>query len=395
MKKEQSSQGINSAKGNKKWNKPASRTRYRFFSPFVAEVDAQRLPTIKAIKELGHSASAVVFHYNYEIIKYLEKNRPDVVILFGNSLLNLMFMDKGPLFLNEIDIPFITFWDDNPLRYLHYLRELNTPNHLGLFVIDNETVNQLHSIGFTQARYLPLWYTDPKIFFPSKVGDNYRHTIAFAGTIYPYEYEHEQRKYIRFNHTTNQIANEFIRIRQNSKKYVDVFDYLINTELDKFSLEFSLLSNALMFEQKAIERKQLIDSLTDFNIDVYGETHRSVNCKNLTLHGKVLKEELSRVYSNSKINLCCTQWPTACHQRVFQAAASRSFILHESKKDVESLFSPGNEIVLYESLEELPELINYYLKHDASREKIADAAYRRFLAEHQPKDRITKIFECL
>ena len=254
-------------------------------------------------------------------------------------------------------------------------------------MIDSRVVEQLQGIGFSQARYMPLWYTDPQIFHPLEGKSVFRHDLAFAGTITSYKTVLKQRNNQVFKPATNQLANNFIQQRRASDTYVDVFDFLQKSDLDIFAQEFSLISNCLLFEQKAIEREQLLVSLANRTIDIYGD-YTAEDHTNVTARGCLPKEKLYKVYGGSKINLCCTQWSRCCHQRVFQAVASKGFILHENKADIPPLFEPGKEIILYNTLEEQRELIDYYLCHGSERTKIIEAAFKRFHAEHLPGHRL-------
>jgi spore maturation protein CgeB len=56
--------------------------------------------------------------------------------------------------------------------------------------------------------------------------------------------------------------------------------------------------------------------------------------------------------------------------------------LTEYKEDIERFFDVGSEVICYHSLDELPSLIDYFLKNDKERVRISERAYRRFLSEH-------------
>jgi spore maturation protein CgeB len=56
--------------------------------------------------------------------------------------------------------------------------------------------------------------------------------------------------------------------------------------------------------------------------------------------------------------------------------------LTEYKEDIERFFDVGSEVICYHSLDELPSLIDYFLKNERERDRISGRAYRRFLSEH-------------
>jgi spore maturation protein CgeB len=307
------------------------------------------------------------------------------------------------------DFPYITLWDSNPLSLLHYLKDYRE-NHIGLLMIDTQVVEDLRTIGFKQAEYFPYYYTDLNIFKPLPSEPKYSHDVSFAGTfvhpsLIPSIFKDTGTK-IEWTDTLGLLRNNFEKERSQRYSYIDVFEYL-NEKIDIWSKEFVELSRHFMFLQKWIERSQLFESLSESNIEIHmyggmkssymgGNFNARIKHKipNLHIHDFLDKHtELPKLYNSSKINLCCTQFPRACHERVFQTAACGAFILHEYKEDASALFEPGKEIVMYKKLEELPDLIKYYLKNEDERKKIAANARKRFLSEHTPLHRAKKFME--
>lgn len=70
------------------------------------------------------------------------------------------------------------------------------------------------------------------------------------------------------------------------------------------------------------------------------------------------------------------------NRRTYDIAACRGFQLVDFKHDLEDLFTVGEEIICFRTLDELRNLIKYYLKHQEERAHIAEAAYKRVLKEH-------------
>ena len=54
-------------------------------------------------------------------------------------------------------------------------------------------------------------------------------------------------------------------------------------------------------------------------------------------------------------------------------------------------FEPGVDYVSYESIEEIPALINYYMKNEKEREKIAENGYNKVKEYHSFKNRVNDI----
>ena len=71
------------------------------------------------------------------------------------------------------------------------------------------------------------------------------------------------------------------------------------------------------------------------------------------------------------------------------------FLLTEYTEDIERYFIPDKEVVLYHSIEELLEKIEYYLHHDEEREMIRKAGQQRTLKEHTYEQRFIQIFKAM
>jgi len=102
----------------------------------------------------------------------------------------------------------------------------------------------------------------------------------------------------------------------------------------------------------------------------------------------------SMVFCASKINLN-TQNPQndifGVSSKVFQIASARGFQIIDRKKDLSNLFKIGEELICFNSRDELKELVDYYLGRPQEREIIARKSYERVLREHTFRHRFEEI----
>lgn len=101
---------------------------------------------------------------------------------------------------------------------------------------------------------------------------------------------------------------------------------------------------------------------------------------------------LARHYQRSQINLNVTscQMPTALNQRVFDVPLSGGFLLTDSQGDLQELFH-ADELAQFASTAELVEKSRWFLDHPQERQRIAQAARARILAEHTYVHRLRQI----
>ncbi len=100
--------------------------------------------------------------------------------------------------------------------------------------------------------------------------------------------------------------------------------------------------------------------------------------------GVTYGEGLARVYNASRItlNVHHPQTRAGLNMRTFEAAGCGAFQLVDLKPSLSRHFSPGQEIISYNSHDELLELIKYYLVHHEEREEIAARAQARAHGSH-------------
>lgn len=146
--------------------------------------------------------------------------------------------------------------------------------------------------------------------------------------------------------------------------------------------------------------------------------------------GRVSDEKMLRLFSGSKINLALNPPPgrwtrnaigrlflhpsidhimpdlhlianaeSFFHQNIpqikarhFEIPACGGFVIAGRADDIENYYTPGKEIVLYDTVDDLAEKVGYYLSHDEERARVAKAAYQRTIEEHTYEKRFREIF---
>ncbi|TAK91729.1 MAG: hypothetical protein EPO06_03230 [Burkholderiaceae bacterium] len=106
--------------------------------------------------------------------------------------------------------------------------------------------------------------------------------------------------------------------------------------------------------------------------------------------------ELNTLYNRSKIVLNISSWDStklgALNMRVFDVPTAGAFLLTEFSPDLENYFQPGKEIEVWHSRTELLEKIDFYLRNDIARERIAQAGYEKALKLPTFSDKFQGLF---
>ncbi len=85
--------------------------------------------------------------------------------------------------------------------------------------------------------------------------------------------------------------------------------------------------------------------------------------------------------------------PPQIKGRNFEVPGCGGFLLTERVPHLERYFDLDREVAVFDGAGDLAEKIRYWLEHERERQQVADAGYRRVLAEHTYDHRFAAIFE--
>jgi spore maturation protein CgeB len=81
---------------------------------------------------------------------------------------------------------------------------------------------------------------------------------------------------------------------------------------------------------------------------------------------------------------------SAVNQRVFDIPLSGGFLMNDYQEDLLNLFD-SDEIVVYQSIDELKDKFNYYRLHESERTRIVARASDHIFNSHTYKNRVSSI----
>jgi spore maturation protein CgeB len=166
--------------------------------------------------------------------------------------------------------------------------------------------------------------------------------------------------------------------------YLNEYDFGANYDI-------SLVGNLYPYRAKILD--QIIN---DYNISLFGITPKWMDLKWGKLYkGDLRGQQKSEIFFKSKINLNTLRYEEiyGANCRVFEIAGSGGFQICDRKKDIKELFEEDKEIVMFDTIDELREKFDYYLKHQDKAYEIGCNARKRALAQHTYKHRIKQILE--
>ncbi len=152
------------------------------------------------------------------------------------------------------------------------------------------------------------------------------------------------------------------------------------------------------------ERAVIFEELTGYDFNIYGPVceyePRRCEASNVLREkiksSRVSLEERKKIYALSKIVLNVEAPDLHINStsiRPFEVALCGGFPLVEYKKDLDSLFDVGKDIICFYNPKDLKEKIDYYLRHDDDRVEIARRCRERILRKHMLDKRLREMLK--
>jgi spore maturation protein CgeB len=111
----------------------------------------------------------------------------------------------------------------------------------------------------------------------------------------------------------------------------------------------------------------------------------------------IKSEDYVTLYQRTKIgiNIHNRGKYTVGNYRLFELPGNGVMQLSDGEEFLNTFFEEGEEIVGYDGFDDLMDKINYYLEHDAERERIAINGYRRVMKDHRIRMRLREAAELI
>ncbi len=348
-------------------------------------------------------------------IVFLEKCLPGLVKAFEDSNFEVSYQTLEELKNTEIHPDYLFSFDfdiqasewskKNSIIYISWIFdsphiplycEIAKEPHNRIFVFDRQDYVSFVNEGRTNVFYLPL-ATDANYFQNiikrKRINNSKKYSdISFVGNLYDIN-QFDQLKYLPeyyrgfidglIESQTNMwgvdifasslITNDFIT---EIKKYINL--QLENNFADNI---FNVFLDQMLGRKTAqIERYRICNLLSQkYDFTVYTKSSTSFNSE--ICNGGYLDylTQMPLVFNGSKINLNISMHciKSGIPLRVLDIMACEGFCLSNYQSELADYFEIDKEIVLYSCIEELIEKINYYLRNEKERRRIATAGYEK------------------
>ena len=336
------------------------------------------------------------------LLEALADFKPDFLLAVNH----LGFDEAGILtdLLTRLEMPYASWFVDSPLLILGE-NGRNRSEFCSVFLWDDDYSDELARLGYERVYYLPL-AADESIFKPNGAGPgHWGMGVSFVGDSMTRPVEDYIKK-------LNIAPEDLPRVDRAARLFIESPDRTPRRILERggfwndsrygsMDAAWRLkLEGLVTWWATRIYRLELIRAMASFKPVVAGDSgwDRLLDEAYFKCRAPLdYYEELPGFYGDSAVNLNATslQMKTGLNQRVFDVPASGSFLLTDYRRQLENLFEPGREAIVYHSPEEARDLAGFYLANEMERQAVVNRARARVLAEHTYTRRLARMIRLM
>ena len=305
---------------------------------------------------------------------------------------------------NKSEIKYISWVYDSPIHIRRTDTLKNSCNKIYFF--DRGQANEYLRIGIDTAYHMPL-AVDVEVFeiatTEKKEDSKYSSDISFVGQLYKSEYSYlcgpldeYQRGFLEG------IVNAQLKIYGGyflDDVITDDFMKCINERYQKASNNtFQIIKDELIYamacEVTGRERYLALAILSNrYHVNLYS---KDTDDRLSQIHFKGYVDyysQMPKVFAQTKvnINISLKTIRTGIPLRILDIMACGGFLITNYQEEIMEYFEPGIDLVIYESIEDMVLKVDYYLKHEDERQKIAQNGCKKVKELFGFEDRIISI----
>lgn len=321
--------------------------------------------------------------FKEKLLKKIKYNLSDYfgfITADNGEFLNLDILKE----LQRIDLPKILIcWDNLSIPFYHK----DIAPYFDLVWITSKETEYLFKKWNANTIFMP-YAANPNFFYPR--WDNEIKKIGFIGTLYGV------RKKLLVS-----LANNNIKVETYGSNKLPKFSK--QNEIKNISSRIRKTINFMRFD---IGRKCLIGKIINLYNNFLYHNNLINDSKNISFNNEVTFEDMAKLYSNFALTLNITELLDTfnlrspvhkIHLRTFEIPMSGGLQITHFNNELSGYFEENNEIIFYNSNQELADKIKFYLspKNDQLRFDIKRRAWERAKKEHTWKHRFDKLFNNL
>lgn len=342
------------------------------------------------------------------LVDYIEKYRIEIAI-------SIYFVMNAAMAAYKKGIKYVSVIWDAP--YVGVYNPLGRIDNVYISTFDRLERERYLAHGIRHVLYQPLsvngdtaeqWDYD----IQDTLRGGYFHDISFVGRLY------DNNEYDKRLHLIPPIMQEYftsifeeVAFRWDGVNRVygstnnEIWEYIerVNPDfrmVNRMEIEDARCFEAVCLVKKIanIERIAVLNTLAEeHSLAIYTDSHSAKETLvNVELRPPVVPGKASAlVFAGSRINLNISLkgMEGGTPFRIMDITAAGGFVLSSYCLETADLFEEDKEIVMFRSPEELMEKVDYYLRHDTERERIAAAGRKKTLSCYTYEKKLQRLMD--
>lgn len=321
----------------------------------------------------------------------LEQGHYDVVVTYD-------FCVPVAIACHNMGVKYLSWVYDSPLFELYRKEAMLETNHIMVF--DRKQYGRMQELHFSHLYYGAL-ATDVELYGALSLSKEDEHKyacdVSFVGRLYNKMrfdefFAGQTEEDISFREEKNGIFSDcYCKWDGDTTIFNRASDGLVDfilskepvNDWEKYCLneKFYVESFKLARQLNVIERTAVLNKLAEkHQVVLYTDDDKLESIPQVIKRPAVnYMEEMPKVFYCSKINLNITSRSieSGIPQRVFDIMAVGGFVLTNYQTELEEYFEVGKDLEVFHNLEELEQKVDYYLKHEEARVRIAINGYKK------------------
>ena len=350
---------------------------------------------IDGFQELGHTITEITTEITNKTLTPQECIQIVSKVLLEHPLEFVFSINFFP-FLSEVcqifKLPYLCWTVDSPVMELFATSITHPCNRI--FVFDRTQYDEISPLNPEHVFHLPLAVNvKQKQNQIQSVSDavhkKFTSEVSFVGSLYtekcPYDKLHNPPAYLLGY--LNGLMEAQLRIYGGFIIEDLLTDEMVETFKEHLPGFFTYPYDSYLTDKKtaaqlyignkisAMERLRVMALLSErFSVDLYTASDTSSLPR---IHNRGLAktlEEMPVIFYNSRINLNITSKSirSGLPLRIFDIMGCGGFVLTNFQPELPEFFTPGEDLVFYENLEDLACKTDYFLHHEKERREIAE-----------------------
>lgn len=305
-------------------------------------------------------------------------------------------------------LKYIAWGYDCPFNVIDIEKTLGNPCNY-VFCFDRIQAERYVKMGFDTVYHLPLGINAKRyqnISASAKQKAQYQGDISFVGSLY-------EGYYSAIAEVCGEYHRGYLEGVINAQQLLYgaylLEDVITQPLVDSINAHFKELQPDTLFQLSKEQLVHVLDQETSRRerillLNLLGrryDTHLYSYQKYDMLQGIVCHDrvdyftEMPQVFASSRINLNISVKgiQSGIPLRALDIMASGGFLLSNYQAELVEYFRYGEDMVVYESMEDAVAKCQYYLEHEDARKQIAERGRKRVFAEHNMADKINCMLE--